>query len=122
NGLIYVGLDSGNFPAGELRGSFLTALGSQTFTAPVAPPPITLTGISANDAARLLLQGTFGPRQAEIDALTGGSVNAWIDAQMAAPVSGHRAQTLAEMNFNPITNNNNNPNDPYPLHRQAAWF
>ncbi len=121
SGQIYVGLDSGNYPAGELRGSFLTAVGSQTFVPPVPPPAVTLTNLTATDAARLLMQGTFGPKQSEIDALTGGSVDAWITAQMALPNSGHRARTLAELQFSPILNNNN-PNDPLPYHRMAAWF
>lgn len=119
SGLIYVGLDTAQYPAGELRGSFLSAIGSQNFSAPVAAPPIALTNITATDAARLLLQGTFGPKQSEIDALTGGSVNAWIDAQMALPNSGHRARTNTQKDYAP---NTSNPTVPYNYHRQAAWF
>ncbi len=98
NGLIYVGIDSGNFPAGELRGAFLNAAGSQTFTAPPPALPVSLTAITAGDAARLLTQATFGPKKQEIDALTGGSVTAWIDAQLAATPTLHRPAELAEWN------------------------
>jgi uncharacterized protein (DUF1800 family) len=122
NGLIYVGLDSTQYPAGELRGAFLSAIGSQTFTPPTAPPAVALTNLTATDAARLLTQATFGPKRSEIDALTGGSVEDWITAQMALPNSSHRARTLAEMQYSPVTNNNNNPNQPYPFHRMQAWF
>jgi uncharacterized protein (DUF1800 family) len=96
SGLIYVGLDSADFPGGEVRGAFLSALGSQTFTAPSAPPAVSLTKITATDAARLLTQATFGPKQAEIDALANGDVNAWIDAQIATRASLHRQVELAE--------------------------
>ncbi len=123
NGLVYVGIDSGNFPAGELRGSFLTAVGSQIFTAPAAPPAVALTNLTATDAARLLTQATFGPKKSEIDALTGGSVSSWIDAQMALPNSSHRIATVDERNtalaaleFDP----NNNPF--LFVFRQRAWF
>jgi uncharacterized protein (DUF1800 family) len=122
NGLIYVGLDSANYPGGELRGSFLTALGSQAFSAPAAAPAVSLTNLSATDAARLLTQGTFGPRQSEIDALTGGSVNAWIDAQIAAPMSSHRARAVAEAVYNPAATDTMGNPVPLPFHRQAAWF
>jgi len=122
NGLIYVGLDTGNFPAGEVRGAFLTATGSQAFTAPAAPPAVALTALTATDAARLLTQATFGPKKSEIDALTGGSVNAWLDAQIALPASSHRARILVERDFNPITLNNQRPDEPFPFHRQSAWF
>jgi uncharacterized protein (DUF1800 family) len=123
NGLIYVGLDSAQFPAGELRGAFLSAVGSQTFSPPSAPPVVTLTNITATDAARLLTQATFGPKQSEIEALTGGSITAWIDAQMALPNTSHRARSLAELAAFPIDpGSNQNPNAPQPAHRQYAWY
>ncbi len=120
NGLIYVGLDTAQHPAGELRGAFLGALGSQTFTPPAPAPSVALGNLSAQEAARLLHQGTFGPRQAEIDALTGGSVTAWIDAQMALPATSHLARTLAEVAYQPATNPPENV--PTPAHRQYAWY
>ncbi len=121
NGLIYVGLDTAQFPAGELRGAFLSAVGSQVFEAPTAPPAVALTNITATDAARLLTQATFGPRKSEIDALTGGSIDAWITAQMALPTTSHRTRTLAELEYVPITTGNSTTM-PYPFHRQYAWF
>jgi uncharacterized protein (DUF1800 family) len=120
-GRIYVGLDTAQFPAGELSGAFLSALGSQVFSPPGAPPTAALTNVSATDAARFLTQATFGPRRDEIDALTGGNLNAWIDAQMALPNTSHRARTLEELAYTPITGNTP-PNRPLPFHRQQAWF
>ena len=120
-GLVFVGVDTSKFPAGELSGAFLSALGSQVFTAPAEPPAVALTDITTTDAARLLTQATFGPQRAEVDALTGGSINAWIDAQMALPNTSHRSRTLEELVYTPITGNTP-PNRPIPLHRQQAWM
>ncbi len=123
SGQIYVGIDSGAFPAGELRGAFLTATGSQTFTAPAAPPAVALTNLTATDAARLLTQATFGPKKSEIDALTGGSVTAWLDAQIALPASSHRTATVNERNAAVAAGDYDPTINPYILSfRQRAWF
>ncbi len=52
---------------------------------PVQPP----TGeITSNDAARMLMQATYGPTTASIQELqTLGSFDTWIDQQFAAPIS-----------------------------------
>jgi uncharacterized protein (DUF1800 family) len=124
SGLIYVGLDSANFPAGELRGAFLTAVGSQTFTAPSAPPAVSLANLTAAEASRLLTQGTFGAKQSDIDALVGSNVNTWLDAQIATPATSHRAATAAERAA-AVAAAEANVNDPtdYPFTlRQRAWF
>ncbi|MEY2878020.1 MAG: hypothetical protein RLZZ15_400, partial [Verrucomicrobiota bacterium] len=127
NGLIYVGLDSGSFPAGELRGAFLTAVGSQTFTAPAAPPAVALTNITATDAARLLTQATFGPKKSELDALTGGSVTAWLDAQLAtATPLTHRVAGTAEWNASradaAALGQDPNALQYFPAFRRRSWF
>ena len=96
-GNIAVRIDSANFPAGELRGNFIQGFGSQVFTAPDAPLAVALTNVAAADAARFLTQATFGPKKSEIDALTGGSLTAWIDAQLALPFSSHRAAAIADL-------------------------
>lgn len=120
-GLIYVGIDTAQHPAGELRGAFVSAIGSQVFIPPAAPPALSLEAMSSADAARLLTQATFGPRRSEIDALTGTPVHTWITNQMALPNSSHRARAQVELQFTPVTGNNN-PNLPQPTHRQYAWF
>jgi len=123
SGLIYVGLESAQFPAGELRGAFLTATGSQTFTAPSAPPSVSVTNVTATDAARFLTQATFGAKQSEIDALTGGNLNAWIDAQIALANTSHRNATVAERTAAIAIDNFDPTNNPYVFaFRQRAWF
>ncbi len=117
SGNIYVDIDSANYPNGELNGTFVLSAGSQAFTAPAAPPAISLTNATANDAARLLMQATFGPKQSEVDALTNNSLDAWISAQEAMPFTSHRAATLAD--FNAFGGNNGNVT---PANRQAGWW
>lgn len=99
-GNIFVGLDSANFPGGELRGNFIAATGSQTFTAPPAPPALaagTLTSPTQTDAARFLTQATFGPTSATISALQARGINGWIDDQIALPATMPLAALRADL-------------------------
>lgn len=122
SGNLSIGLDTANFPGGELRGTFLAATGSQNFTAPAAPPAVALANITATDAARFLTQATFGPKKSEIDALTGGSINAWIDAQLALPYSSHRAAALADRAAFGGDTYGPNWNDMTQGNRLSAWY
>ena len=122
NGTLSVRLDSATFPNGEARGVFVPGTGSQIFTVPAAAPAVSLTNITAADASRLLTQATFGPKKSEIDALTGGSITTWIDAQMALPYTPHRAATLADQvafGGSPSVSNWQAVNQQ---NRQPAWF
>ncbi|HEX2851974.1 MAG TPA: DUF1800 family protein [Opitutaceae bacterium] len=121
SGLIYVGIDTGLYPAGEVRGAFLSATGSQVFVAPVAPPAVNITALTAADAARVLTQATFGPKKTEIDALANTSLDAWITAQMALPSLSHRTATATE-HATAIANGELTPDLYPPGMRQRAWF
>ncbi|OYW35242.1 MAG: hypothetical protein B7Z42_15230, partial [Brevundimonas sp. 12-68-7] len=59
---------------------------------PPTPPPA--ASISDAGAAKLLTQATFGPTDAEIDAVKTQGYAAWINAQIALPSSSH--QTYVE--------------------------
>ncbi|MBL9206607.1 MAG: DUF1800 family protein [Opitutaceae bacterium] len=122
HGNIFVSVNSALFPDGELRGTFLASAGSQTFTAPPAPAAVSLVNVTAVDAARFLTQATFGPKRSEITALTGGSITAWIDAQMAMPFSSHRAATLADQVAFGGSTSVTNWNAVHYINRQSAWF
>jgi len=61
-GDLYVEIDSSSYPGGELGGQFTLGTGSQTFSAPPAPPAISLASVSNADAPRFLTQTTFGGR------------------------------------------------------------
>lgn len=78
--------------------------------------------MSAADAARLLTQGTFGPKKSEIDALTGTSVDAWITAQMAIPATDFRAAELDEFAYQRSVKPDLGPKDNFQAFKQRAWF
>ena len=56
-----------------------------TDTASEGPPP------SKVESARFLTQTTFGPSEAEINALSASSYSAWLEAQFAKPQAMHRS-------------------------------
>ena len=100
SGNLFVVLGSSRHPAGELRGNFVPAAGSQAFVAPaVSPalPAVALTAPSAADAARFLTQATFGPTFAEIERARSIGLTGWIDEQLALPATSHLAGLLADV-------------------------
>ncbi len=118
-GLIYVAIDTKHYPTGELRGQFIRSTGSTRFTPPPAPPGLPGGPPTPTDAARFLIQATFGPTKTEIDDLTHKNLNQWIAEQMAQPASSHLALTRLDYQQFPRTTSkpkvgNNN--------RQAAWW
>jgi len=99
DGRISIDIQTAQYPASELHGTFLQSSGSIVFSAPPAAPQLADTPLTANDAARFLIQSTFGPTRAEIDALTGKrqiDLNNWITAQLALPASSHDTATDAD--------------------------
>ena len=118
SGNLYVGIDTANYPTGEASGTFLQATGSQTFTAPPAPPALPTGAPGTAGAARFLAQATFGPTQAEIDALANSSYDAWISSQLAMPFTSHRAAALADL----AAFGGNSDGSMAASNRQAAWF
>ncbi len=90
NGDISAQIDTATFPAGELRANLIAVRGSTTFAPPPAPPALAATALSSpsqGDAARFLIQATFGPTPATIAALQARGINGWIDDQMALPAT-----------------------------------
>ncbi|MFZ9745958.1 MAG: DUF1800 family protein [Opitutaceae bacterium] len=122
NGQIAVRIDSAKYPDGELKGSFIAGAGSRVFAAPAAAPAAKLTGLTANEAARFLTQTTFGPTREEIDALTGGSINAWLNAQMALPFTSHRTAIQDDRRTFGGSGSFTNWNATHPPNRQSAWW
>lgn len=55
---------------------------------PTPPPAVVVPKPSAPEAARMLTQATFGPTDASISAVGELGYEAWLDQQLAAPVSG----------------------------------
>jgi uncharacterized protein (DUF1800 family) len=130
-GQIYAALDTKSHPAGELRGSFIRAAGSQKFRPPPAPQKYPATPASDRDVARFLTQSTFGPRRSEIDEFLHPVAMAnrpppkpetyahWISEQMAIPASSHLETMRADYRAFP-------PASPHPritnANRQVAWW
>jgi len=122
SGKISVRIDTAKYPTGEVKGTFIQGAGTRTFVAPDAPPAVSLSSVTVSDAARLLTQATFGPTKTEIDALTGGSIDAWITAQMALPFTSHRTATVADRDTYGGSQSFSNWNAIHSHNRQSAWF
>ncbi len=90
-GQCYLNLHTAAYPAGEIKGFLRRSSGSQTFTPPPAPPALPGGTPTAEDAARFLLQATYGPRQGEVEALQQKGFTRWLDEQMALPMTSHLA-------------------------------
>jgi uncharacterized protein (DUF1800 family) len=94
-GKSYINLHTGLNPGGEIRGNYTPANGSRTFTAPPAPPAWTTDHTTNAGAVRFLTQATFGANTTDIAALKGmASYEAWINDQVAKPVSLHVPEVL----------------------------
>ncbi len=90
-GECYLNLHTAAYPAGEIKGFFRQASGSQAFTAPPPPPALPTGPPSQEDAARFLLQATYGPRPGEVEALQQKGFARWLDEQLAMPAASHLA-------------------------------
>jgi uncharacterized protein (DUF1800 family) len=90
-GECYLNLHTALYPAGEIKGFFRQSNGSQTFTPPPAPPALPGGTPTQEDAARFLLQATYGPRPGEVEALQQKGFTRWLDEQLALPRVSHLA-------------------------------
>lgn len=106
-GECYLNLHTAAYPAGEIKGFFRQSSGSQTFTPPPPPPALPGGTPSVDDAARFLLQATYGLRPGEAEALQQKGFSRWIDEQIAMPAVSHLAaydQLLATTGDEPTPN------------------
>ena len=86
--------------------------------------------MTPQDAARFLIQATFGATNEEITKVATKGYSAWITEQItAAPPSSHRAETMHDFNRNQTNGGTGNRNAvtlaydrPGGPHRQAAWW
>ncbi|MFL6200130.1 MAG: DUF1800 family protein [Thermoanaerobaculia bacterium] len=90
-GECYLNLHTAAYPAGEIKGFFRQSSGSQPFTPPPAPPALPPGPPTLEDAARFLLQATYGPRPGEAEALQQRGFASWLDEQLALPAASHLA-------------------------------
>ncbi len=90
-GECYLNLHTAAYPAGEIKGFFRPSTGSQTFTPPPPPPALPAGTPTQEDAARFLLQATYGPKPGDIEALQQKGFARWLDEQLALPAVSHLA-------------------------------
>jgi uncharacterized protein (DUF1800 family) len=90
-GQCYVNVHTARYPNGEIKGFLRPAGGSGQFTPPPPPPALPGGAPTAADAARFLLQASYGPTLADIAAVQKLGYGKWIEQQMALPVASHLA-------------------------------
>ncbi len=117
-GSLWLRLRSAAYPSGELIGRFLAAPAWDTMPDPPTPATAPTAADSTHEAARFLVQATFGPTPADVATVTGHTYAAWIDAQLALPPTYHwpyvehrRAELLARSG-----------SDGWQRPRQEAWW
>ncbi len=105
-----------------------TATSNSTSTTSASSPSnntssttVQFASTTPQDAARFLTQATFGPTMAEIEQVAQYGLASWLDAQVNAPISSHRARTLAIFNADQNAQDNNADN-PWGGHRYGAWM
>lgn len=69
--------------------------GGETPTGQPAPPVSGASGLSFDESASLLLQGTFGASTQDISALENNTSSAWLETQFAEPMTLHLPRVLA---------------------------
>ena len=89
-GRVYLSVATAAYPSGELRGQLGRFVGNGTaFTPPAAPPAAPTTAATDAEAARFLIQSTFGPTNADIAAVRRDGYAAWLDNQIATAPTYH---------------------------------
>lgn len=134
-------VNSDNFLEGEIRGSFRRVSGTIEPPPPATPPPLTMmTGDELKrDVARFLTQATFGPTEADIEALVTrietqhsgdrmAGYSAWIDEQFSLDQTylqdyarAADGQEWALRETDPI-NYTLQTGNPGPHNRRRAWW
>ncbi len=96
-GRLYINIHSSRYPNGEIRGHYRLAAGSQVFVPPPPPPSLPPGPPTARDAARFLVQATYGPRSADITDVQTRGYEAWLADQFDDPLgTSHLAYLDAE--------------------------
>ena len=93
-GQCYINLHTAMYPAGEIKGFFNVSTGSQTFMPPPPPPALPPPPATQTDAARFLMQATYGPTSpADVAVITGAPTGfgPWLANQFGQPLTSHLA-------------------------------
>jgi uncharacterized protein (DUF1800 family) len=93
-GQCYINLHTAMYPSGEIKGFFNVSTGSQTFVPPPPPPALPPPPATQTDAARFLMQATYGPTSpADVAVITGEPTGfgPWLAGQFGQPLTSHLA-------------------------------
>jgi uncharacterized protein (DUF1800 family) len=93
-GQCYINLHTAMYPAGEIKGFFNLSTGSQTWTPPPPPPALPPPPATQTDAARFLMQATYGPTSpADVTLIANEPTGfgPWLGNQFAEPLVSHLA-------------------------------
>jgi len=100
-GNAYFGVQTVNYPSGEISGTFGAVTGSQT------PPPLPTVPSWTDDsntdagASRFLCQATYGPSPSDIATVKSGGYAAWINNQFGLPITHLLPYVQANLNSDP---------------------
>jgi uncharacterized protein (DUF1800 family) len=124
-GRITVSIDTAKYPSGELGGTFVRN-NAGAFTVPNAPPTVDLNTLTPKDAARFLIQASFGATTPDVTDVVKKGYAAWLDDQLTLPATPHRAYTMSDFVAANLGGQGTSVNGVYPypggIHRQAAWW
>jgi uncharacterized protein (DUF1800 family) len=93
-GQCYVNLHTAMYPAGEIKGFLNLATGGQAWNPPPPPPALPPPPATQTDAARFLMQATYGPTSpADVALITNEPTGfgPWLASQFAQPLASHLA-------------------------------
>jgi uncharacterized protein (DUF1800 family) len=93
-GQCYINLHTAMYPSGEIKGFFNVATGNQTFMPPPPPPALPPPPATQTDAARFLMQATYGPTSPADVAIISGEPTGfgpWLAGQFGQPATSHLA-------------------------------
>jgi uncharacterized protein (DUF1800 family) len=93
-GQCYINLHTAMYPAGEIKGFFNVATGSTTWTPPPPPAALPPAPVGTTDAARFLVQASYGPATPGEGTTLGTDPQGfapWLAGQFAQPPASHLA-------------------------------
>jgi len=120
NGTLFMRVKSSAHPGGEISGRFVREQGWQEMPVPPAPPVLSGTTLTTGQAARFLMQATYGPTSAEITRLQSMGINAWLTEQFGLAATKHLPYVQARRSE--LLARSNNEDDGWQGPRQEAWW
>jgi uncharacterized protein (DUF1800 family) len=119
-GRLWVRVRSASLPGGEIVGRFDRHPAWQVMPVPPAPPALPGGPVSQADAARFLVQATFGPTTDEIARVVSLGYAGWIDDQFTRNATRHLP--YVQLRRQQLLASSNNTDDGWQRPRQEAWW